>query len=327
MSLKLYRIKTVLKHLVDSWPNSAIIKGFAPQKKRIGIYFDLLYWFYFYGHDFNDYTTFRFWEKSAEEKKSYISLRRNDQLRFTLSSPKVYDLFLDKIAFNRRFSRYIHRDWIFAGDADEGEIQSFISRHKSTIAKPTRDFGGHGIFKIESCNFNPLNISKLNRRGYLIEQCIVNSGHVQRLAPGSLNTVRIVTLIDKDKKLHILASLLRMGNGKAFTDNYHDGGIACAIDPATGCLTGNAYGMNCTEYSKHPYSGIIFDGYKINGFSDCLKLVERLAFEEPEARYVGWDLAITPDGIDLLEANIPPGEDITQIATRRGIWNEIQQLI
>ncbi|MCM1452581.1 MAG: hypothetical protein NC102_09985 [Clostridium sp.] len=161
----------------------------------------------------------------------------------------------------------------------------------------------------------------------MLEEAIENSECLKRLAPGSLNTVRIVTLIDKEGKLRILASVLRMGNGTAFTDNYHDGGMACAIDPSSCRLKGKAYGMGCAEYEEHPFSKIKFDGYKIEGFDQCLALAEKLAYEEPEARYVGWDFAITPNGIDVIEGNIPPGEDITQIAAGRGLWPEIQKMI
>lgn len=160
-----------------------------------------------------------------------------------------------------------------------------------------------------------------------MEECIENIDSIKKIAPQSLNTVRIVTLIDKENKLHILAALLRMGNGSAFTDNYHDGGMACAIDTATGTLRGRAFGMNCIEYETHPISGIRFDGYCIEQFEECLKLIRRIAFEEPRARYVGWDLAITPNGIELIEGNIPPGEDITQISAGRGLWYEICEMI
>ena len=32
----------------------------------------------------------------------------------------------------------------------------------------------------------------------------------------------------------------------------------------------------------------------------------------PQARYVGWDVAITPDGFDLVEMNCPAGHDMFQ---------------
>ena len=60
-----------------------------------------------YGADFTDYSAFEFWEKNSKERSSYITLRRNDRLRFNLSTPSVYSLFLDKAAFNKRFSKFV----------------------------------------------------------------------------------------------------------------------------------------------------------------------------------------------------------------------------
>lgn len=37
---------------------------------------------------------------------------------------------------------------------------------------------------------------------------------------------------------------------------------------------------------------------------------KEVAYYEPDARYVGWDLAITPNGVELLEGNIPPGKTL-----------------
>ena len=85
--------------------------------------------------------------------------------------------------------------------------------------------------------------------------------------------------------------------------------------------------MGCIEYECHPYSQIRFDGYDIPEFKDCIKIIEEISTIEPEARYVGWDIAITPYGLELLEGNIPPGEDITQIAAGRGLWYEVNKLI
>lgn len=127
-------------------------------------------------------------------------------------------------------------------------------------------------------------------------------------------------MIDKNEQLHIIASLLRMGNGTAITDNYHDGGMACAIDIPSGKLKGKAYGMNCASYDVHPFSKITFEGFEIPNYDECVETILDIAFMEPEARYVGWDIALTPNGIELLEDNIPPGEDITQIATGCGMW-------
>ncbi len=212
MAFKVHKIKTVLRHLAESWPNSAFVVAHAPRMNRLSAYFSLLYWFYFYGNDFNDYCTFRFWDKTREEKKSYISLRRNNILRFALSTPEVHKLFLDKARFNQRFGQYINRRWMPASDASDSDVERFIHENGVVIAKPLTDFGGHGIIKITASGAsNTPPHSYLRKNGYLLEECIENIDSIKRIAPESLNTVRIVTLIDKENKLHIPGRFIEDG--------------------------------------------------------------------------------------------------------------------
>lgn len=325
--MKFYKVKTVLKYCYSSWRNSAFIKDKFNQN-QIVTYFDLVYCFLRYGADFNDYCTFEFWKKTNQERDSYISLRRNDVLRFSFSTRSVYQLFLDKAAFNERFHKYIKRGWITTEGYSFEEIETFISRYDGVIVKPLSDYGGKGVFLIQPKmddyqeKMNRLKIL-INKDKYIIEEFVTNCDSLKEIAPGSLNTLRFVTVIDKDNKLHIIASLLRMGNGISITDNYHDGGMACAIDLATGKMKGEAKGMHCMSYAIHPYSKIVFEGFSVQNFFKCVDLIKEIAFVEPEARYVGWDIALTPDGIELLEENIPPGEDITQIASGGGMWHKM----
>ncbi|MBQ0062189.1 MAG: hypothetical protein KBT15_10525 [Bacteroidales bacterium] len=337
--MKFHKVKTVLKYCKESWKNSLFVidkiktNESKSNKCRICIWFDLVYCFVKYGDDFNDYCTFKFWEKTSEERKSYISLRRNDVLRFKMSTPRVYNLFLDKAAFNERFSKFVYRGWMITEGRDIADIDAFVHNYESVIVKPLEDYGGHGVMKL-SCGHTDYkdkleHLATCLKEGkkYIVEQTIGNNEELKHIAPGSLNTVRLVTVIDKNKQLHIIASLLRMGNGTAITDNYHDGGMACPIDLKTFKLRGNAYGMNCVEYSQHPFSKIIFDGYQLHEIDKCVEMVKEIAFMEPEARYVGWDFAITPTGVELLEGNIPPGEDITQISTGCGMWYKMLEWI
>lgn len=298
--LKLYRISTVLNYCRNSWDNSAFVIKQCPSKKSIA------------------------------ERKAYISLRRNDVLRYTFSTPEVYELFLDKAKFNQRFRKYINRGWLTTVNKSWDEIVKFIIQYRDVIAKPLKDYGGHGVFRICTSSDNykyVLDILEqkiITGEQFIIEEIITNCEKLKNLAPGSLNTIRIVTVLDREKQLHILAALLRMGNGVALTDNYHDGGMACVIDSEKSILKGDAYGMNCARYEVHPYSHIKFDGFIIPHFDECISIIKEIVYYEPDARYVGWDLAIAQNGIELLEGNIPPGEDITQIASGCGLWYKMQ---
>lgn len=151
----MHKIRTVLRYAVTSWHNAKDLQELRKEDRnsRLGNYLSLLYWFYRYGFDYNDYVTFRFWKKTYNQKKAYISLRRNDKLRFALSTPRVYKLFLDKALFNTRFAEYIYRSWIDASVCSDAGINDFIFLHSEVIAKPKNDYGGHGIIKLSSATF------------------------------------------------------------------------------------------------------------------------------------------------------------------------------
>jgi len=235
------------------------------------------------------------------------------------------------VAFNEKFHKFIKRGWIATEGRSLEELESFITCYDSVIVKPLAGYGGKGIFLIERNaddyreKIERLSTILLKGNKCIIEQVVCNCALLKNIAPNSLNTLRFVTVIDKNKELHIIAALLRMGNGIAITDNYHDGGMACAIDMDAGRMRGMAKGMFCASYDVHPYSKIVFDGYLIPDFFKCMDAIKELAFIVPDARYVGWDIALTPDGIELLEGNIPPGEDITQIASGCGMWYKMQE--
>ena len=76
------KIRTVIRYCRVSWDNSAFVLTKSNKHSRIYVYFDLVFSFIFLGDDFNDYCTFKFWDKALKERNEYISCKRNDTLRF-----------------------------------------------------------------------------------------------------------------------------------------------------------------------------------------------------------------------------------------------------
>ena len=67
-----------------------------------------------------------------------------------------------------------------------------------------------------------------------------------------------------------------------------------------------------TEFLKHPTSGFVFKNFKVPYFKEVLDLTYKATNFLPD-RIIGWDIAITPDGPLLIEANECPsifGPDI-----------------
>lgn len=61
------------------------------------------------------------------------------------------------------------------------------------------------------------------------------------------------------------------------------------------------------NYLFHPASGIAMPGLQIPRFNEMKAFVVQLAHHLPGARYVGWDIAITPEGFEVIEGNVSPG--------------------
>lgn len=62
----------------------------------------------------------------------------------------------------------------------------------------------------------------------------------------------------------------------------------------------------------HPGSHVKMLGFEIPNYDELKRYILQIALKEPKARYAGWDIAITPNGYDLVEMNCPAGHDMFQ---------------
>lgn len=241
------------------------------KRNQIILWLDVVYCRLVLGYDFDDYCTYEFWLKSRNQRREYLSFRENTRLALRNTPRNVYDLFLDKAKWNERFYKFVYRDWVATKGLDRESLISFIKKNGEVILKPLSDFGGVGIKKI-SCKQENLDelidFILLQEKNMMLEECIYNHPLLKELAPSSLNTIRIVSVIDNNGKVHIPAALLRMGSGMSLTDNYHSGGMVCPINLSTGKLEKTASGEFNIQYEVHPFSKIRFEGYEIPRFNE-----------------------------------------------------------
>ena len=99
---------------------------------------------------------------------------------------------------------------------------------------------------------------------------------------------------------------LRMGTNGATADNWKLGGLVVRVDIDNGTLTGRALPEpgKGPALSRHPDSGIEFDGYPIPNFRKAID--EACAFHKKLGHVpsVAWDIAFENDTICFIEANI-----------------------
>lgn len=151
---------------------------------------------------------------------------------------------------------------------------------------------------------------------YLIFQPFIEQHPVlAQLNPSSVNTVRIDTLRENDRVTCNLAAL-RFGRAGQVTDNGSAGGMAAPVDIATGAV--GTYARTKAAYSterldRHPDSGIVFSSITVPFWPELLDLVQRGAAALDPLVTLGWDIAITPDGPMVIEANARWGSEVFQL--------------
>lgn len=268
-----------------------------------------------YGAGFNDYLLCEFYNLTPEQRATYVTRSVNNTLVQMLNDPEYYKFFDYKSTFYRTFGDFIGRDWLDFSDASKEQLAEFIRGKDSVIVKPNDGTGGKGVEKLSIADFSGADelFKNLKDDGVgVVEEVLKQHPDLDRLNPYSINTLRVVT-IRNDAGGHILYAHLRVGNGGRPVDNLHSGGMFAPIDIDTGVIQYPAYDKDRKTYEKHPMTGVAIQGLQIPLWEQAKEMCLRASEVVPQMRYVGWDVAVTPEGPVLVEGNNLPGYDILQM--------------
>ena len=167
-------------------------------------------------------------------------------------------------------------------------------------------------------------LAKSAKRKLLVQPRMVNHPELAPISNGALSTVRVLTCLDERGKPEAISAMLRMAIGEnRVVDNAHKGGIAAAIDLETGILAeASDFGAAANWLVRHPTSGATIAGMQLPYWDRLRPFVEHAHSTVPDRMLIGWDVAITPDGLVLIEANGSPGLEMMQRVHRRGFIRE-----
>ena len=212
------------------------------------------------------------------------------------------------------------------------EFVAFVAETPTLIAKPVNGSCGHGMEKYNLKNTLPDYLSKLYNHfvesNMLLEECLRAHDDIY-LETTALSTFRIFTLIDRDGNVNILKAKYRVGTGNSITDT-DDGCVAYPISIKYGVIEGPGINeeLNSKLYYYHPGCNKLMIGLKIPLWDKVLDTITKAALRIPQLRYVGWDLAITNNSIEIIEGNHNPYHGTFEIMGQERLWWEkIKNLI
>ena len=285
-------------------------------RSRVSIFRDMKDCAVKYGAGYMDYDLFEMYNLTDEQRDTYLTRGRNNALVVKYNDKAYFSELGDKIKFNTKFGAFLHRDWVPVIGENKEQVLEFLSRHQTFMAKPSEGSCGWGIEKLNTADFDSLDslYEKLAEKAPLLELEEVIEQHpaVATIYPGSINTVRMVTIRGKSGRVYLVTAMFRIGNGK-FVDNFNSGGMVAPMDPESGTVIDRALDKQKNLYENHPATGTPIKGFTFPDWDKARALVEQAAQVVPQMGYVGWDVCFTPNGPCLVEGNQFPGHDIYQL--------------
>lgn len=262
-----------------------------------------------------DYHVFGFAKVGLKKRKTFMTMNENLSLVRQVNDPEASKIFDDKLLFVEKFKDFLGRDVINLKGKTAADLKKFCEGKSFVFAKQTETFGGQGITKetvTPETDYDALFAKLIENKQYLIEDAIVQHETMNKLYAGSVNTLRIVTLVNDEKEPHFMYALVRMGQKGAKVDNITSGGMYAPVNK-DGIITHAAF---CDKegfcHETHPTTGTKLVGFRIPYFDEAVALAKKAALVVPNMRYIGWDVGITENGPVLVEGNNFPSYDMVQ---------------
>ena len=310
-------------------------KSLNKAKERSGkpkplLFVDMLWCFVRYGAGYHDYVMFGFYDMDGKHRDTYVTRIRNKKLIELVNDPVTADIFDHKSQFDTRFRQYLARDIRVVQGLSYEDFAAFAQDRPVLFAKPDVGESGKGIQRLKQADFPDLkamyDFIQAGSFG-VVEQELKQHPDLDTLYPGSINTLRIVTLLTGTPdhwQPQCVYAVIKTGAGGKFVDNLENGGLFCPVDRESGVITGVGHTSALTTLEKHPDTGIPLIGYRVPFVPEAIALCQQAALEEPKMRLVGWDVCITPTGPAIIEGNDYPGYDFWQqpehTPDRIGLW-------
>lgn len=313
MSIVSYALNGNLNNFMEKLDDISKKSG----KSKLSLMCHFVKCFRMIGSGYSDYLNYELYKRSDEEIKKYATIKTQDYF-YEIVSPSAYKTaFTIKSNFLKNFAKYIDRESFYKGSLDE--LKEFLKRNEKIIYKPVNSLGGDRVKAMYSKDIEDIEsfYNEIVNNDIQLETYIIQHPEINAFAPNSVNTIRIMTF-GYNGESEILAAFLRVGNGIADVDNFHQGGMGIKIDINTGKLVGDAFDKDNNIFKEHPVSHIKFDGFKIPNWDIIVKTVKEAALVNEHIHVVGWDVAVTKDGCTFVEGNRRPGFDLVQVAYNCG---------
>ena len=267
---------------------------------------DYLSAFVRHGAHIDQYVAGRFWQFSNPIRSKCLTHDRRLALEKQYNNPADVHYFKNKPEFNRFYSDYVRRGWLWVKEASFEDFKAFLARYGAVIVKPMDGKQGDGIRKLEYAGQDEVELRRmfdaLVAEDVIVEELIVQHPDMV-FGNKSVNTIRVLTACRPDGKARIMKAFLRAGVGDTLVDNTATGGYYYEVDLKTGVVSSEGISKDGDLVIIHPKTDIVMLGVKVPRWNEVVEMCVDAAQRMPRVALVGWDVAIGEDHVQLIEGN------------------------
>jgi hypothetical protein len=301
-------------------------------RNQLLLIFDIIYSSFKYNISLLDYFYFRFYEKSHSERLKWAGSGYMYEYHLIMNPKRSRGILENKIEFLEKYADFVRHKHCTLKELELNQqtaIDLLGNPSGKIVLKLSTGQVGAEVRVFDSLNFTPESlIIKMKDLGFdLAEEYIVQHPALMDLSPSGLNTVRIFTQLDQGTVVFLGARLRVSVN--SVVDNMGAGNLAAPVLMETGVVNGPAVYSDITRpaVSNHPVTGIAIEGFKIPFWPETLDMVTKAALLHPENKSIGWDIAITSYGPELVEGNHNWCKLLWQLPVKQGLKSMISKYI
>lgn len=278
-------------------------------KSKLTIFIDMICCSFRYTAGYVDYNEFEFYLLNNMERSTYLTLGHSHKVTKVFNNNEESKIFENKEVFNKFFKGYVNRGFLDLRESTVNELENFVKKYGKVMAKRSCDYVGRGINTLEAktiSDYEKLYENLLSNNQPLIEEFVSQHDTMNLLSKNSVNTMRVITFVDDNKEPQILVVALKSGLG-AEVDNIGQGGMYTILNEE-GIVDMPFIDKYGNHHSVHPISGLNLIGFKVPNYKELIHQVKQACLVLPNVRYVGWDIAVTPEeNIEIIEGNTTSG--------------------
>jgi len=285
-----------------------------------------------YNTSFIDYFYFRFWEIEPTERRMWAGTGFMYEYQLQMNPRSSRKVLENKIEFLRNYKGFVKREYsTLEGLEKSAEKSEVLLNHLSglIVLKDSLGQAGRAVEVKKTAGLTSGVLANyMHSKGYdLAEEYVVQHPDMSNLSPSGLNTVRIITQVDKGQ-VDFLGARLRI-SVNSMVDNMAAGNLAAPIDLSTGIVTGPGVYSDITKTDEqiHPVTGVSIVGFQIPFWPEVCQMARDAALFGTRNRSVGWDIAITGNGPELIEGNHNWCKLLWQLPVKKGLKNELEKYL